>query len=101
MRSALASVLAAAFGLCVLLLAGSAWATPGQPQLQYVYGGGAGTVVFIHGKSDCSRGMGDCNVGDSTSGPAAYWTNDSNNATLMNEATTQYTSGGTSYFEAF
>jgi hypothetical protein len=78
-----------------------ALATPGAPQLQYIYGGGSGTVVFIHGKGDCSRGMGDCNGGDSTSGPAAYWTNDANGVTMLNEATTQYGSNGASYFEAF
>ncbi|HEY8087066.1 MAG TPA: hypothetical protein VIF09_04460, partial [Polyangiaceae bacterium] len=92
---------AAMVGVGVSLAASSALATPGAPQLQFVYGGGAGTVVYIHGKGDCSRGMGDCNGGDSTSGPAAYWTNDSNNATLLNESTTMYQGTTPQYFEAF
>jgi hypothetical protein len=73
------------------------------PQLQYVYGGSAGTVLFIHGKSDCSSGMGDCNGGNATSGvgPNRYWTNAGNGATMLNEATTKYTSTGTLYYEAF
>ena len=102
MRSALVWWIASAFGLVVTLLAWTASAAPGQPQLQYVYGGSAGTVVFIHGKGDCSRQMSDCNGGDSTSGPAAYWTNDSNDATMLNEGTTAYASNGSpTYYEAF
>jgi hypothetical protein len=101
MRAPLAWLAGAAAGIGVSLAASSSFATPGQPQLQYVYGGGAGTVVFIHGKGDCSRGMSDCNGGDATSGPAAYWTNSSNDATLLNEATTTVGSNGSSYYEAF
>jgi len=102
MRNALVWWIASTFGLVLTLVAGSASAAPGQPQLQYVYGGSGGTVVFIHGKGDCSRQMSDCNGGDSTSGPAAYWTNDSNNATLLNEGTTTYASNGSvTYYEAF
>lgn len=73
------------------------------PQLQYVFGGSAGTVVFIHGKSDCSTAMGDCNGGTATSGvgPNRYWTNSANGASMLNEATTKYTSTGTQYYEAF
>ncbi|HTJ40472.1 MAG TPA: hypothetical protein VL463_00190 [Kofleriaceae bacterium] len=71
-------------------------------QLQYVFGGDQGTVVFIHGKSDCSWGMSGCNGGDSTSGPNAYWTNRSTNYTLVDEATTKLdASGGVHYYEAF
>jgi hypothetical protein len=76
-------------------------------QLQYVWScagntaGCGGTVVFIHGKADCSTGMSDCNGSDATTGPAAYWTNRSTNANLMNEATTKYVSAGTIYYEAF
>jgi hypothetical protein len=102
MRNALVYLIASAFGILVVLVAGSASAAPGQPQLQYVYGGSGGTVVFIHGKADCSRQMSDCNGGDSTSGPAAYWTNASNNATTLNEGTTSYGSNGAvTYYEAF
>jgi hypothetical protein len=73
----------------------------GQPQLQYVYGGTGGTVVFIHGASDCSRSMTGCNSSDGTTGPVGYWTNDAYNYNMLNEATTQYTSTGVVRFEAF
>lgn len=72
------------------------------PQLQYVWSGSSGTVVFIHGKSDCSSGMSDCNSGTSTSGPKAYWTNRSTSYNMLNEATTHYDSTGAAhYYEAF
>jgi hypothetical protein len=62
---------------------------------------GCQTVVFIHGKGDCSTGMSDCNGGDATTGPNAYWTNRSNNLTMLDESTTKYYSDGTfQYFEA-
>jgi hypothetical protein len=101
MHNPFAWLVPAAVGVLVSLAAPSAFATPGQPQLQYVYGGSAGTVVFIHGKGDCSRGMGDCNGGDATQGPAAYWTNDANNVTMLNEATTSYSGSTAQHFEAF
>lgn len=72
------------------------------PQLQYVWGGDQGTVVFIHGKSDCGSLMSGCNSGDATSGPKSYWTNRSNNYDLLDEATTKYDSAGNvHYYEAF
>jgi hypothetical protein len=77
------------------------------PQLQYVWScagntaGCGGTVVYIHGKAECSWGMSDCNSYDSTTGPVGYWSNSANNANMLNEATTKYVSNGTIYYEAF
>jgi hypothetical protein len=65
--------------------------------LQYVYGGSGGTVVFIHGKGNCGYGAG----GGCGGNPNAYWTNGSNGATILNEATTKWSTGGTTYLEAF
>ncbi len=79
----------------------------GGPQIQYVWScagntaGCGGTIVFIHGKADCSKNMSDCNSGTSTTGPLGYWTNGANNADMLNEATTKYVSNGTVYYEAF
>ncbi|HEY1556970.1 MAG TPA: hypothetical protein VGF94_19180, partial [Kofleriaceae bacterium] len=82
---------------------GAREARAGGPQLQYVWGGAAGTVVFIHGKSDCSTSMTSCS--SSTRGPVGYWTNSYNNYDMLNEATTKYTWNGkaqvASYYEAF
>src|SRR5579871_1795695 len=92
MRNHLQTALALA-----VALAPAAAGAANAPILQYIYGGSGGTVVFIHGKGNCGAG--------STSGcggnPYAYWTNSYNNATLLNEATTKYTSSGTVYYEAF
>jgi hypothetical protein len=81
------------------LVSAAAWATP---QLQYVWGGTGGTVVFIHGKSDCSSTMTSCSSGDSAAGPTGYWTNDSYGYDMLDEATRNYTSGSTyTRFEGF
>ena len=96
----------------VALLAGSVVALAASvasaaPQLQYVWScdgntaGCGGTVVFIHGKDDCSTGMSDCNGGDGRSGPVSYWTNSYNGANMLDEATTKYVNGGVMYYEAF
>jgi hypothetical protein len=91
-------------GAVVLGVASSAWA---GPQLQYVWScagntaGCGGTVVYIHGKGECSTAMGSCNGGDATTGPVAYWTNSNNNSDMLNEATTKYTANGVVYYEAF
>jgi hypothetical protein len=95
----------AALVTSAVVAAGARTASAGA-QLQYVYGGSAGTVVFIHGKADCSPAMGDCNGASSWSGPVAYWSNawkdsNGNSVDLTNEGTTKYTSTGTSYYEAF
>ncbi len=106
MRGPARWLVAVLVGLCALLVAGVA-AASGTPQLQYVWScsgntaGCGGTVVFIHGMDDCSQSMTSCNGGDATTGPVSYWTNDYNNANMLNEATTQYTSSGYMYFEAF
>jgi hypothetical protein len=75
------------------------------PQLQYVWGGGGGTAVFIHGKADCSTAMSNCNSYDATTGPVGYWTNDYNNRNMLYEATTKYAWNGSSQtqtnYEAF
>lgn len=92
-------VLAALF-TSVVVAAGARTASAGA-QLQYVWGGSAGTVVFIHGKADCSTSMSDCNGGDSVAGPRAYWSNSSNSWDLLNEGTTKYTTNGTNYYEGF
>ena len=89
----------------LLTLAAAGDALAGGPQLQFVWSGGGGTVVFIHGKADCSTSMTDCNSADATKGPVGYWTNNSNNADLLNEATTKYAwvngAKTTTYYEAF
>jgi hypothetical protein len=89
----------------LVTVAGVRDAHAGGPQLQYVWGGSAGTVVFVHGKADCSTSMTDCNSFDSTKGPVGYWTNSANNYDLLNEGTTKYAWNGsaqtTSYYEAF
>jgi len=88
----------------VMLVGREASATP---QLQYVYScsgntaGCGGTIVFIHGKSECSSSMGDCNGANASTGPKGYWTNNSTGGTLLNEATTKYVSNGSIYYEAF
>jgi len=82
-----------------MLVSAAAWATP---QLQYVWGGTGGTVVFIHGKADCSSTMTSCSSGDSAAGPTGYWTNDSYGYDMLDEATRNYTSGSTyTRFEGF
>jgi hypothetical protein len=49
----------------------------GAPQLHWIYGGTNGqTIVFIHGKSDCSKSMTDCN-GGGTGNELSYWENTS------------------------
>ncbi|MGO8991842.1 MAG: hypothetical protein ACLQVI_00835 [Polyangiaceae bacterium] len=98
-----AAALAAGSSLIALpALAGSSSGGASGPQLQYVYGGSAGTVVFIHGKADCGTSMTSCSSNDSATGPAGYFTNDSNSADMQNEATTTINSNGTvSYYEAF
>ncbi len=100
MSRLLPSLFAAAAGLGISLAATEALATPGQTQLQYIYGGTAGTVVFIHGKGDCSPSMSSCN-GGSGGNVNAYWSNDANGTTMLNEATLQYSSTGVVRFEAF
>lgn len=93
------SLLSLTFTAAVLVAShGSAEATP---QLQYVWGGSGGTVVFIHGKAECSNSMTDCNSYDSITGPRGYWSNSANSRDMLNEATTRYTSSGTTYYEAF
>jgi hypothetical protein len=92
--------LLAALVTTAVAAAGDRTASAGA-QLQYVWSGSAGTVVFIHGKADCGWGMSDCNGGDSLSGPRAYWSNSANSADMMNEATTKYTSSGVQYYEGF
>ena len=93
------AVLAAAVGLGISLAAVPALATP---QLQYTIGGSAGTVVFIHGKSDCSSGMSSCNGYGAGTGPIGYWINDNNGRTMQSEATlTVNASGGNTQYEAF
>ena len=82
----------------LLSAAGSARA---GAQLQYVWGGGSGTVVFIHGKAECGWGMSDCNGGDTVAGPRAYWSNSATSNDMMNEATTKYTSSGVQYYDGF
>jgi hypothetical protein len=94
LRALTASAIAAGISL-------SAASALAGPQLQYVYGGSAGTVVFIHGKADCSTGMSSCSSNDAVTGPSGYWTNDSNSADELNEATTYLSSSGTQYYEAF
>ncbi len=80
-----------------LLALPSVAAAANTPVLQYVWGGSAGTVVFIHGKGNCGRGAG----GDCGDNPVKYWTNGANGQNMLNESTTRYTSTGTQYFEAF
>lgn len=94
------AMVACGVGVAAAMVSAVAGATP---QLQYVYSGTAGTVVFIHGKSDCSSTNTSCNSGDATAGPVGYWTNDAYNYNLLNEATTQYdpNTGAASYYEAF
>ncbi|HEY8038924.1 MAG TPA: hypothetical protein VIF15_03990 [Polyangiaceae bacterium] len=98
MRTNLRWAIAVLTCLGALLVSGLSWATP---QLKYVYGGTAGTVVFIHGASDCSTSMTGCNSSDATTGPVGYWTNDAYNYNMLNEATLQYGAGGAVRFEAF
>lgn len=72
------------------------------PQLQYVWDGPAGTVVFIHGKADCSTAMTNCDGGDAATGPVAYWTNSANDKSMLDEATTTlHSDGSKSHYEAF
>jgi hypothetical protein len=98
MAKPLRALTASAIAAGISLSAASALA---GPQLQYVYGGSAGTVVFIHGKADCSTGMTSCSSNDSVTGPSGYWTNDANSADELNESTTYLSSSGTQYYEAF
>lgn len=89
----------------LLTLGAAGDALAGGPQLQYVWGGSAGTVVFIHGKADCSTSMTDCSSSTSTTGPVGYWTNSATNTDMLNEATTKYAwtnnAQTTTYYEAF
>ena len=81
------------------------------PQLQWVWScngqtytaNGCQTVIFLHGKADCSTAMGDCNSYDATTGPVGYFTNSYNNQDMLNESTTKYFGSTSSYqyFEAF
>lgn len=67
--------------LGAMLVASTALAA--GPQLHWVYGGNnGGTIVFIHGKSDCSPSMGDCNSG-MFGYELGYWTNHGNTGENM------------------
>ena len=90
----------------VLAMVASGFGTAAAtPQLQYVLDGSAGTVVFIHGKVDCSTAMTNCSSRAATIGPVAYWTNDYNNRNMLYEATTKYAWDGSAQtatsYEAF
>ncbi|MGD0529582.1 MAG: hypothetical protein ABSE49_30875 [Polyangiaceae bacterium] len=75
--SKLAAFAAALVG--AMLLVSSAFAS-GAPQLHWVYGGTNGqTIVFIHGKADCSKNMSDCN-GGGAGYELSYWMNTSTGA---------------------
>src|SRR6266850_8345254 len=103
MSSRLGTFALVAFVLSSILVVPRAHA--GAAQLQWVWGGGGGTVVFIHGKADCSTSMTDCNSFDATTGPVGYWTNSANNYDMLWEATTKYGWNGssqtTTYYEAW
>jgi len=99
MSRTLPALVAAAVGVGVSLAALPALATP---QLQYAVAGSAGTVVFIHGKSDCSSGMSSCNGYGSGTGPIGYFMNDNNGRAMLTEATTTVnSSGANTQYEAF
>jgi hypothetical protein len=92
-------------GLAVLPCLAIVHSAHAGPQLQYVWGGSAGTVVFIHGKADCSTAMSDCNGYGSSTGPVGYWSNTATGANMLDEATTKWSWNGSSesptYYEAF
>lgn len=74
-RPATRLLLSAMLTAGLLLLTSSALAA-GAPQLHWVYGGNnGGTIVFIHGKGDCSTWMGDCNSNAGGNNEISYWTN--------------------------
>src|SRR5579883_1617164 len=75
-RTAVKLLVSIVVSVGLMLAARSAFAS-GPPQLHYVYGGTNGqTIVFIHGKSDCSPWMGDCNSNINGWGwELSYWTN--------------------------
>jgi hypothetical protein len=78
-------------GAATMLVSAVAMATP---QLKYVYAGASPTIVFVHGKADCSTTMTDCYSGDGTTGPVGYWTNDSYGTNMLDESSRQYTAPG-------
>jgi hypothetical protein len=92
-------------GLAVLLCLAIVHNADASPQLQYVWGGSAGTVVFIHGKADCSSAMADCNGASSSTGPVGYWSNTATGTNMLDEATTKWSWNGSAqsptYYEAF
>jgi hypothetical protein len=92
-------------GLAALACVSLARIADASPQLQYVWGGDAGTVVFIHGKADCSTGMSDCNGGGGGTGPVSYWSNSATGTNMLDEATTKWSWDGAqqnpTYYEAF
>jgi hypothetical protein len=87
--------------LCVMATAAEANTT----HLDIVWGGSAGTVVFIHGKGNCTdSGMSSYDSRCGTD-PKGYWLNSTNDGgdghDMMNEATARQNSDGTwTYWEA-
>jgi hypothetical protein len=59
----------------------------GAVQMHWMYGGNNGqTIVFVHGKADCSTWLGDCNSNAAGGWELSYWTNhgSSGNNQLLN-----------------
>lgn len=89
----------------VILCAMATAAEANTTHLDIVWGGSAGTVVFIHGKANCTdSGMGsyDSRCG---SDPKGYWLNSTSDGgdghDMMNEATARQNSDGSwTYWEA-
>src|SRR5258708_4566349 len=92
-------------GIAVFLCVAIVHSADAAPQLQYVWGGSSGTVVFIHGKADCSTAMADCNGYNGSTGPVGYWTNTGTGSNMLDEATTRWSWNGSAqtpaYYEAF
>jgi hypothetical protein len=96
LRRSLRALTASFIGLGISLAALPALAAVGRPQLQHVIGApsGAPTVVFIHGKGDCSYQMSSCNGYGESTGVVGYWINDNNGRTMLSEASVKINASG-------
>src|SRR5438128_540497 len=94
---------------CIVAIAGlllvHGVASARTTRLDYVWSGNQGTVVFIHGHTNCTDSSGlnyDSRCGTSSVG---YWLNSSSDGgddhDFLDEATARATSGGWVFWEAF
>ncbi|HUH01907.1 MAG TPA: hypothetical protein VML75_07910, partial [Kofleriaceae bacterium] len=101
MKSLSIAILSAAALLCT-------WAGPANAlpvKMDVIWGGSQGTVVFIHGKANCSNSSGDKFDSRCGNDPTGYWLNSTDDGgdghDFMDEATARVQSDGSwTFWEA-